>query len=134
MTNTDTADIDGTVNQVADLARAGSEIVRVTVNNSDAAATIPHIKERLQILGVSVPLVGDFHFNGHRLLAQAHFTSSSLPLSANALSRCAPASDFGWRSAGRTGSPARSSAAAWVAVSATSTRRLPKPRRPCFRV
>ena len=70
MTNTDTADIDGTVNQVADLARAGSEIVRVTVNNSDAAAAIPHIKERLQILGVSVPLVGDFHFNGHRLLAQ----------------------------------------------------------------
>lgn len=71
MTNTDTANIDATVSQVAELARAGSEVVRVTVNNDEAAAAIPHIIERLDILGVNVPLVGDFHFNGHKLL-QAH--------------------------------------------------------------
>ena len=70
MTNTDTADIDGTVQQVAALARAGSEIVRVTVNDSDAAAAVPHIRERLDQLGLNVPIVGDFHFNGHRLLTQ----------------------------------------------------------------
>jgi (E)-4-hydroxy-3-methylbut-2-enyl-diphosphate synthase len=70
MTNTDTADIEATVEQVAALARAGSEIVRVTVNNADAAAAVPHIRERLDRLDVNVPLVGDFHFNGHRLLAQ----------------------------------------------------------------
>ena len=70
MTNTDTADIAGTVTQVAALARAGSEIVRVTVNTADAAAAVPHIRERLDAMGVNAPLVGDFHFNGHRLLAQ----------------------------------------------------------------
>ena len=69
MTNTDTADIDGTVRQVAELARAGSEIVRMTVNNDESAAAVPTIRERLDILGVTVPLVGDFHYNGHRLLA-----------------------------------------------------------------
>ena len=70
MTNTDTADIDGTVTQVAALARAGSELVRVTVNTAEAAAAVPHIRERLAAKGVDVPLVGDFHFNGHRLLTQ----------------------------------------------------------------
>jgi len=70
MTNTDTADVAATVRQVADLARAGSEIVRVTVNNAEAAAAVPVIRERLDAMGVRSPLVGDFHFNGHRLLAQ----------------------------------------------------------------
>ena len=70
MTNTDTADIDGTVAQVAALARAGSELVRVTVNTAEAAAAVPHIRERLAAKGVDVPLVGDFHYNGHRLLTQ----------------------------------------------------------------
>jgi (E)-4-hydroxy-3-methylbut-2-enyl-diphosphate synthase len=70
MTNTDTADIAATVEQVAALARAGSELVRVTVNTAEAAAAVPIIRERLAAKGVEVPLVGDFHFNGHRLLAQ----------------------------------------------------------------
>jgi (E)-4-hydroxy-3-methylbut-2-enyl-diphosphate synthase len=70
MTNTDTADLGATVQQVAELARAGSEIVRITVNNAEAAAQVPHIRERLDGMGVNVPLVGDFHFNGHRLLNQ----------------------------------------------------------------
>ncbi len=71
MTNTDTADIEASVAQVEALARAGSEIVRLTVNNDEAAAAIPRIRERLDAKGVFVPLVGDFHFNGHRLL-KAH--------------------------------------------------------------
>jgi (E)-4-hydroxy-3-methylbut-2-enyl-diphosphate synthase len=70
MTNTDTADIEGTVRQVAELARAGSEIVRITVNTREAAAAVPAIRERLYALGLNVPLVGDFHFNGHKLLAE----------------------------------------------------------------
>ncbi len=70
MTNTDTADVAGTVAQVAALARAGSEVVRITVNNAEAAAAVPLIREALEKRGVSVPLVGDFHFNGHRLLTQ----------------------------------------------------------------
>jgi (E)-4-hydroxy-3-methylbut-2-enyl-diphosphate synthase len=70
MTNTDTADVAATVQQVADLARAGSEIVRVTVNNAEAAAAVPAIREQLDTMGISAPLVGDFHFNGHRLLTQ----------------------------------------------------------------
>lgn len=70
MTNTDTGDVRATVEQVAALARAGSEIVRVTVNDANAAAAVPLIRERLDAMGVNVPLVGDFHFNGHRLLAQ----------------------------------------------------------------
>ena len=69
MTNTDTADVTATTRQVIDLARAGSEIVRLTVNNEDAARAVPSIRERLDILGHDVPLVGDFHYNGHRLLA-----------------------------------------------------------------
>jgi (E)-4-hydroxy-3-methylbut-2-enyl-diphosphate synthase len=71
MTNTDTADIAGTVEQVKSLARAGSELVRITVNSDEAAAAVPHIHERLAQLGVNVPLIGDFHFNGHKLL-KAH--------------------------------------------------------------
>jgi (E)-4-hydroxy-3-methylbut-2-enyl-diphosphate synthase len=69
MTNTDTADVTSTVDQVAALARAGSEIVRVTVNTEDAAKAVPVIREALDQRGVDVPLVGDFHYNGHRLLA-----------------------------------------------------------------
>lgn len=70
MTNTDTADIAGTVTQVTALALAGSEIVRITVNTAEAAAAVPHIREKLDAMGVHAPLVGDFHFNGHRLLTQ----------------------------------------------------------------
>ena len=69
MTNTDTADIDGTVQQVAALARAGSELVRITVDRDEAAAAVPHIREKLLKRGVDVPLVGDFHYIGHTLLA-----------------------------------------------------------------
>ena len=68
MTNTDTADIPGTIEQVAALAQAGSEIVRVTVNNEDAAAAVPYIVEGLDKRGLRVPIVGDFHYNGHLLL------------------------------------------------------------------
>lgn len=68
MTNTDTADVEATVRQAAELARAGSELVRVTVNNEEAAAAVPRIVEGLEKLGVRVPLVGDFHYNGHILL------------------------------------------------------------------
>src|SRR6187399_1599096 len=69
MTNTDTADIEGTVAQVAALARAGSEIVRITVDRDEAAAAVPHIKDRLRKQGVTAPIVGDFHYIGHKLLA-----------------------------------------------------------------
>lgn len=69
MTNTDTADIDGTVAQVAALHRAGSEIVRITVDRDESAAAVPKIRERLERLGMNVPLVGDFHYIGHKLLA-----------------------------------------------------------------
>src|SRR5437588_1382626 len=68
MTNTDTADVPGTIKQVAALARAGSELVRVTVNNEAAAAAVPHIVEGLEKQGVRVPIIGDFHYNGHLLL------------------------------------------------------------------
>lgn len=68
MTNTDTANIDATAQQIIELAEAGSELVRITVNNDESAAAVPYIKERLQIRNISVPLVGDFHFNGHKLL------------------------------------------------------------------
>jgi len=69
MTNTDTADIEGTVKQVAALARAGSEMVRITVDRDEAAAAVPHIREKLDKLGIDVPLIGDFHYIGHKLLA-----------------------------------------------------------------
>jgi (E)-4-hydroxy-3-methylbut-2-enyl-diphosphate synthase len=70
MTNTDTVDIEGTVRQVQALAQAGSELVRLTVNTADAAAAVPRIRERLDLFGCNVPLIGDFHFNGHKLLTQ----------------------------------------------------------------
>jgi (E)-4-hydroxy-3-methylbut-2-enyl-diphosphate synthase len=70
MTNTDTADAAATVSQVAALARAGSELVRVTVNNDEAAAAVPHIAEGLNRLGIAVPIIGDFHYNGHLLLTR----------------------------------------------------------------
>jgi (E)-4-hydroxy-3-methylbut-2-enyl-diphosphate synthase len=69
MTNTDTADVEATARQVAALARAGSEIVRITVDRDEAAAAVPHIRDRLLQMNVSVPLVGDFHYIGHKLLA-----------------------------------------------------------------
>lgn len=69
MTNTDTADVDATVRQVAELAKAGSEIVRITVDRNESAAAVPRIRDRLLRLGIDVPLVGDFHYIGHKLLA-----------------------------------------------------------------
>src|SRR6201747_3032252 len=69
MTNTDTADVEGTARQIAALARAGSELVRITVDRDEAAAAVPHIKERLLKMNVNVPIVGDFHYIGHKLLA-----------------------------------------------------------------
>ncbi|MGQ4274277.1 flavodoxin-dependent (E)-4-hydroxy-3-methylbut-2-enyl-diphosphate synthase [Terrihabitans sp. B22-R8] len=69
MTNTDTADIESTVRQVAALARAGSELVRITVDRDEAAAAVPHIRDKLAAMGVDVPMVGDFHYIGHKLLA-----------------------------------------------------------------
>ena len=70
MTNTDTADIEATARQVAELARAGSELVRITVDREESAAAVPAIAERLAQMNVQVPLVGDFHYNGHLLLTQ----------------------------------------------------------------
>ncbi len=70
MTNTDTADVEGTAQQVKSLARTGSELVRITVNTAEAAEAVPHIRDRLDQLGVTVPLIGDFHFNGHKLLRE----------------------------------------------------------------
>lgn len=70
MTNTDTADVNATVQQVAELARAGSELVRLTVNNEEAAKAVPRIVEKLHVRDISVPLIGDFHFNGHKLLTR----------------------------------------------------------------
>src|SRR5271154_5651284 len=68
MTNTDTADVTGTVNQIMALAKAGSELVRVTVNTDEAAEAVPTIVETLYKFGVRVPVIGDFHYNGHLLL------------------------------------------------------------------
>jgi len=70
MTNTDTADVTATTQQVHELAIAGSDLVRITVNTSEAAAAVPHIRRRLDALGCKVPLIGDFHYNGHRLLTE----------------------------------------------------------------
>ncbi|HYS48848.1 MAG TPA: flavodoxin-dependent (E)-4-hydroxy-3-methylbut-2-enyl-diphosphate synthase, partial [Xanthobacteraceae bacterium] len=69
MTNTDTADVEATARQVAALAMAGSELVRITVDRDEAAAAVPHIKDRLDRMGVAVPIIGDFHYIGHKLLA-----------------------------------------------------------------
>jgi (E)-4-hydroxy-3-methylbut-2-enyl-diphosphate synthase len=70
MTNTDTADVERTAGQVADLARAGSELVRLTVDRAEAAQAVPHIRDRVRQMGLTVPLVGDFHYNGHALLSE----------------------------------------------------------------
>ena len=70
MTNTDTADIETTTRQVYELAEAGSELVRITVNTPEAAAAVPRIRSHLDSLGCDVPLIGDFHYNGHRLLTE----------------------------------------------------------------
>ena len=80
MTNTDTVDAIGTAIQVKELALAGSELVRITVNTPEAAQAVPHIREQLDRMGIAVPLVGDFHYNGHRLL-------SDFPACAQALSK-----------------------------------------------
>ncbi|HOU65808.1 MAG TPA: flavodoxin-dependent (E)-4-hydroxy-3-methylbut-2-enyl-diphosphate synthase, partial [Thermomonas sp.] len=69
MTNTDTADVASTTKQVAELWRAGSELVRITVNNAESAAAVPRIVDKLAMMGITVPLIGDFHYNGHTLLA-----------------------------------------------------------------
>ncbi len=78
MTNTDTEDIEATVRQVAELARAGSEVVRITVNTLAAARAVPLIRAKLDALGVNVPLVGDFHFNGHKLLTEVPACAEAL--------------------------------------------------------
>jgi (E)-4-hydroxy-3-methylbut-2-enyl-diphosphate synthase len=78
MTNTDTANVDATVAQVKALADAGSELVRISVNTSEAAAAVPRIRERLDALGCSVPLIGDFHYNGHKLLTNFAETAQVL--------------------------------------------------------
>jgi (E)-4-hydroxy-3-methylbut-2-enyl-diphosphate synthase len=78
MTNTDTADVDATVAQVTELAQAGSELVRITVNTAEAADAVARIRERLDAAGVEVPLVGDFHYNGHKLLADHPGCAQSL--------------------------------------------------------
>ena len=70
MTNTDTADVQATARQVRELAEAGSELVRITVNTAEAAAAVPEIRNMLERNGCRVPLIGDFHFNGHKLLTQ----------------------------------------------------------------
>src|SRR5690554_5305493 len=78
MTNTDTADVDATVEQIRALADAGSELVRITVNNEEAAQAVPHIVERLRAKGCCVPVVGDFHYNGHLLLTKYPETARAL--------------------------------------------------------
>jgi len=78
MTNTDTADVKSTTAQIAELKRAGSELVRITVNTLEAAQAVPHIRDRLAMMGVNVPLVGDFHYNGHQLLAAAPACAEAL--------------------------------------------------------
>jgi (E)-4-hydroxy-3-methylbut-2-enyl-diphosphate synthase len=78
MTNTDTADVEATARQTADLARAGSEIVRITVDRDEAAKAVPRIRDRLLQMGAAVPLVGDFHYNGHTLLAQNRACAAAL--------------------------------------------------------
>src|SRR5450755_3203928 len=80
MTNTDTADAIGTAIQVKELALAGSELVRITVNTPEAAAAVPAVREQLDRMGIDVPLIGDFHYNGHRLL-------TDFPACAEALSK-----------------------------------------------
>jgi len=99
MTNTDTADIEGTIAQVAALSRAGSEMVRITVDRDEAAAAVPHIRDGLRKRGITTPLIGDFHYIGHKLLAE-------YPACAEALLELKPTSNgptvegIAWRGAG----------------------------------
>src|ERR1700761_9734267 len=72
MTNTDTADVESTVQQIASLARAGSELVRITVNNDEAAKAVPYIVDGIREKGWTTPIIGDFHYNGHLLLTKYH--------------------------------------------------------------
>ena len=83
MTNTDTADAKATAQQVAELARAGSELVRITVNTLEAARAIPEIKRRLDMMSCEVPLIGDFHYNGHVLLTRHPDCARALGISAD---------------------------------------------------
>ena len=78
MTNTDTVDVIGTAIQVKELALAGSELVRITVNTPEAAAAVPHIRDQLDRMGVDVPLIGDFHYNGHKLLTDSPACAQAL--------------------------------------------------------
>lgn len=78
MTNTDTADVGKTTRQVAELWRAGSELVRITVNTAEAAAAVPRIRDKLAMMGISVPMIGDFHYNGHRLLTDEPAAAEAL--------------------------------------------------------
>lgn len=78
MTNTDTADVTSTTRQIAELARSGSELVRITVNNAESAAAVPKIRDRLAMMSVDVPLIGDFHYNGHQLLADEPAAAEAL--------------------------------------------------------
>ena len=78
MTNTDTTDAIGTAIQIKELAQAGSEMVRLTVNTPEAAAEVPHIRDQLDRMGVKVPLIGDFHYNGHRLLTEVPACAQAL--------------------------------------------------------
>src|SRR3978361_1854887 len=79
MTNTDPADIEGTVKQVGQLWRAGSELVRITVDRDESAAAVPHIRDRLRKRGITTPLIGDFHYIGHKLLAEHPACARALP-------------------------------------------------------
>jgi transcriptional regulator with XRE-family HTH domain len=83
MTNTDTVDAIGTAIQVKELAQAGSELVRITVNTPEAAQAVPHIREQLDRMGIDVPLVGDFHYNGHRLLTDHPACAEACPSTAS---------------------------------------------------
>ena len=78
MTNTDTVDVIGTAIQVKELAIAGSEMVRITVNTAEAAQAVPHIRDQLDRMGIDVPLIGDFHYNGHKLLADSPACAQAL--------------------------------------------------------
>lgn len=92
MTNTDTADIVATTAQIVTLAQAGSELVRITVNTAEAAAAVPQIRQRLDDLGCNVPLVGDFHFNGERLLRDSPPAPKPWPSTASILATWAKGS------------------------------------------
>jgi (E)-4-hydroxy-3-methylbut-2-enyl-diphosphate synthase len=87
MTNTDTVDAIGTAIQIKELALAGSELVRITVNTPEAAAAVPYVREQLDKMGINVPLIGDFHYNGHRLLTE--FPDCAQALSKYRIKPCA---------------------------------------------